>query len=328
MGGWRGDCRTSRAPPDPGPLRALGALHPGTHPRTLARARSSGRLRRRIRRWSTGPAAERGDLRRLGAEVLPARARQQLRHPDLGRTAPRRGRRHLEPRRLRRGARARSHGLDGVRPAGLGHPGQPRGEAAHVRPRVQPRLRPGQAAGGRAQRAIARRDPAPRRDLRGDQAPRLAARRRHLAQHGGVLGAHRGVAARARRSSRPGWRPGATGRCCSADAAGATVFVPPRPLVKFLAMGVIWGASFLFIKIALEGVSFGQVAWARIVLGASVLVDRVRRLALDACRASRSSGCTSSCSPSPTACCRTCCSPGPSSTSARASPRSTTRSRR
>jgi drug/metabolite transporter (DMT)-like permease len=40
---------------------------------------------------------------------------------------------------------------------------------------------------------------------------------------------------------------------------------------KFLAMGIIWGASFLFIKIALEGVSFGQVAWARIVLGASVL---------------------------------------------------------
>ena len=31
--------------------------------------------------------------------------------------------------------------------------------------------------------------------------------------------------------------------------------------LKFLAMGVIWGASFLFIKIALEGVSFGQVAW-------------------------------------------------------------------
>ena len=40
---------------------------------------------------------------------------------------------------------------------------------------------------------------------------------------------------------------------------------------KFVAMGIIWGASFLFIKIALEGVSFGQVAWARIVLGASVL---------------------------------------------------------
>ena len=41
--------------------------------------------------------------------------------------------------------------------------------------------------------------------------------------------------------------------------------------VKFLAMGLIWGASFLFIKIALEGVTFGQVAWSRIVLGATVL---------------------------------------------------------
>lgn len=51
--------------------------------------------------------------------------------------------------------------------------------------------------------------------------------------------------------------------------------------VQFAAMGLIWGASFLFMKVALEGVSFGQVAWARLVFGAVtlgviVLATRVR----------------------------------------------------
>jgi drug/metabolite transporter (DMT)-like permease len=36
-------------------------------------------------------------------------------------------------------------------------------------------------------------------------------------------------------------------------------------------MGVIWGASFLFMKVALEGVTFGQVAWSRLVLGGLTL---------------------------------------------------------
>nr|WP_179581055.1 DMT family transporter [Leifsonia psychrotolerans] len=36
-------------------------------------------------------------------------------------------------------------------------------------------------------------------------------------------------------------------------------------------MGLTWGASFLFIKIALDGVSFGQVAWSRLVLGGLTL---------------------------------------------------------
>ncbi|TFV98567.1 DMT family transporter [Leifsonia flava] len=36
-------------------------------------------------------------------------------------------------------------------------------------------------------------------------------------------------------------------------------------------MGVIWGSSFLFMKVALEGVGFGQVAWSRLVLGGIVL---------------------------------------------------------
>ncbi|MGH1550537.1 DMT family transporter [Leifsonia poae] len=41
--------------------------------------------------------------------------------------------------------------------------------------------------------------------------------------------------------------------------------------VQFVAMGLVWGASFLFMKVALEGVSFGQVAWARLVFGAITL---------------------------------------------------------
>lgn len=36
-------------------------------------------------------------------------------------------------------------------------------------------------------------------------------------------------------------------------------------------MGLIWGASFLFMKVALTGVSFGQVAWSRIMFGALTL---------------------------------------------------------
>jgi drug/metabolite transporter (DMT)-like permease len=41
--------------------------------------------------------------------------------------------------------------------------------------------------------------------------------------------------------------------------------------LQFVAMGLVWGASFLFMKVALEGVSFGQVAWARLVFGAVTL---------------------------------------------------------
>jgi len=36
-------------------------------------------------------------------------------------------------------------------------------------------------------------------------------------------------------------------------------------------MGVIWGSSFLFIKVALTGISFYQVAWTRLVLGGLTL---------------------------------------------------------
>nr|WP_325210055.1 DMT family transporter [Salinibacterium sp.] len=55
--------------------------------------------------------------------------------------------------------------------------------------------------------------------------------------------------------------------------SSATV-APARQLVvalMFAGTALIWGSSFLFMKVALEGVSFGQIAWSRAVLGAIVL---------------------------------------------------------
>ena len=41
--------------------------------------------------------------------------------------------------------------------------------------------------------------------------------------------------------------------------------------LQFLAMGTVWGASFLFMKVALTGLAPAQVAWSRLVLGALAL---------------------------------------------------------
>ncbi|WP_420846154.1 DMT family transporter [Microbacterium caowuchunii] len=41
--------------------------------------------------------------------------------------------------------------------------------------------------------------------------------------------------------------------------------------VQFVLTGVIWGSSFLFMKVALQGISPAQVAWSRLVLGALTL---------------------------------------------------------
>ncbi|MDY0909205.1 DMT family transporter [Microbacterium sp. CFBP9034] len=41
--------------------------------------------------------------------------------------------------------------------------------------------------------------------------------------------------------------------------------------VQFTLAGVVWGSSFLFMKVALEGISPAQVAWSRLVLGALAL---------------------------------------------------------
>jgi drug/metabolite transporter (DMT)-like permease len=41
--------------------------------------------------------------------------------------------------------------------------------------------------------------------------------------------------------------------------------------VQFVLTGIIWGSSFLFMKVALEGISPAQVAWSRLILGALTL---------------------------------------------------------
>ena len=48
-----------------------------------------------------------------------------------------------------------------------------------------------------------------------------------------------------------------------------------RPLgtaAMFVALALTWGASFLFIKVGLEGLTPQQVVWARLVLGAAALL--------------------------------------------------------
>ena len=53
-----------------------------------------------------------------------------------------------------------------------------------------------------------------------------------------------------------------------------TTIPPTRNLsivFQFVGMGLVWGASFLFMKVALDGVSFYQVAWSRLVFGGLTL---------------------------------------------------------
>ncbi|RLK47511.1 DMT family transporter [Microbacterium telephonicum] len=62
----------------------------------------------------------------------------------------------------------------------------------------------------------------------------------------------------------------------------STASAPPAPArgpssrtssitAQFVLGGIVWGSSFLFMKVALEGVSPGQVVWTRLVLGALTL---------------------------------------------------------
>ena len=41
--------------------------------------------------------------------------------------------------------------------------------------------------------------------------------------------------------------------------------------IQFVLAGIVWGSSFLFMKVALTGLSPGQVAWSRLVLGGLTL---------------------------------------------------------
>lgn len=66
----------------------------------------------------------------------------------------------------------------------------------------------------------------------------------------------------------------------TADPSGAPSTTPAptgapggrRIALTYVALALVWGSSFLFIKVALEGLGPGQVALARTVLGAAALV--------------------------------------------------------
>ena len=65
----------------------------------------------------------------------------------------------------------------------------------------------------------------------------------------------------------------------AAAAAPTTSAAPATPrgpsnasvTVQFVLAGIVWGSSFLFMKVALVGLSPGQVAWSRLVLGGLTL---------------------------------------------------------
>lgn len=59
----------------------------------------------------------------------------------------------------------------------------------------------------------------------------------------------------------------------SASSTTSSTRVPAGGWIttQFILSGVVWGSSFLFMKVALTGISPAQVAWTRIVLGALTL---------------------------------------------------------
>lgn len=53
--------------------------------------------------------------------------------------------------------------------------------------------------------------------------------------------------------------------------AGATSSRRAPITIQFVLTGIVWGSSFLFMKVALGGISPAQVVWSRLVLGALAL---------------------------------------------------------
>ena len=65
----------------------------------------------------------------------------------------------------------------------------------------------------------------------------------------------------------------------------------PRSLARLVLLALLWGSSFLWIKLALDGLSPVQLVLVRLALGAAVLVAVVRS-AGSGCRATGPSGST------------------------------------
>jgi drug/metabolite transporter (DMT)-like permease len=56
-----------------------------------------------------------------------------------------------------------------------------------------------------------------------------------------------------------------------AQAVTPRIPAPTTIVVQFALLGVIWGSSFLFMKVGLTGLSPAQIVWSRVVLGALTL---------------------------------------------------------
>ena len=57
----------------------------------------------------------------------------------------------------------------------------------------------------------------------------------------------------------------------SSPTRDAVTGSPLSIAVQFVLCGIVWGSSFLFMKVALTGISPAQVAWSRLILGALTL---------------------------------------------------------
>jgi drug/metabolite transporter (DMT)-like permease len=63
----------------------------------------------------------------------------------------------------------------------------------------------------------------------------------------------------------------------SASSSAGPAFGAPQPsslkiALQFVGMAFAWGSSFLFMKVALDGMTWGQIAWARILIGAITML--------------------------------------------------------
>ncbi|GAB3981916.1 EamA family transporter [Plantactinospora veratri] len=90
-------------------------------------------------------------------------------------------------------------------------------------------------------------------------------------------------------------------------------------LARFVLLALLWGASFTFIKVSLEGLTPAQVVLSRLILGALVLlaIAAVRKVALPG--VAWASGDTSRVRPCSATSSRSCCCPTASRAPARVS---------
>src|SRR5690242_13981702 len=77
---------------------------------------------------------------------------------------------------------------------------------------------------------------------------------------------------RRERSPSSSWEP---------SPAGESFPMTPRAWFLFAVSSVVWGVPYLFIKVAVDaGVPPGVIAWARVALGAAVLLPFALRRGL------------------------------------------------